>query len=80
MNNMIPISFKELTNLQAIGINPNLCRVGVLSFESDKYISTRDVQPNGDANLQICELEKNFQLTIICLDFISLIFLVSLIN
>lgn len=63
MNANIPISFKELTTLAAVGINPNLCKLGVLSFESDKYISARDAQPNGDANLLICELEKNFAIS-----------------
>ena len=63
MNANIPIAFKEVINLQSIGINPNLCKLGVLSFESDKYISARDLQPNGDANLLICELDKNFSLS-----------------
>lgn len=55
----LPISIKEVTNLTNLGIGTNLCKLGNLAFESDKYICAREVAQDGQINVIICEMEKN---------------------
>lgn len=59
-SNNLPITVKEVIQLPNIGIDSSLCKIGFLSFESDKYISAREVGQDGSSNIIICELEKNF--------------------
>jgi clathrin heavy chain len=54
--NSLPISVKEVIQLQTLGIDSSLYKLNNLSFESDKYISARD-----NNNIIICDVEKNFQ-------------------
>jgi clathrin heavy chain len=58
--NQLPIEFKEVIALPNIGIDASLCKFNFLSFESDKYISAKDVGQDGSTNIIICEIEKNF--------------------
>src|SRR5690349_19743789 len=59
-NQMLPITVKEVILLPNIGIDSSLCKIGTLSFESDKYISAKEVGQDGNASIVICEIEKNF--------------------
>jgi len=58
----LPISVKEVIQLPNIGIDASLCKIGTLSFESDKYVSAKEVTGDGTSNIIICEIEKNFNI------------------
>ena len=61
MNQALPIEFKEVLQLSHYGIDPSLCKINTMAFESDKYICAREVQNDGNSsNIVIMELEKNF--------------------
>lgn len=58
----LPINIKEVTKIDNHGIGSGLCKLGVLSFESDKYICAREVGQDGQVNVLILEMENNMNL------------------
>ena len=42
MQQSLPIRYAEAFKLSTLGLNPDLFKLGVLSFESEKYISVKD--------------------------------------
>jgi clathrin heavy chain len=47
--------------LQQHGFDSSLIKHGVLAFESDKFICAKEVDPQGNANVIVCDVGKNFE-------------------
>lgn len=56
----LPIKIEDIASLPNLGISASLCKFGLLSFESDKYIAAKEIGQDGTTNIIICEIEKNF--------------------
>lgn len=54
----LPINIVEKANLANYGINSGLCKLGSLSFESDRYICAREPTQDGKVNIIYLDLEK----------------------
>ena len=59
----LPVQMKELAVLHQHGFNPSLIKLGTLSFESDKYICAKEVDPQGNASVIVCDLMKNMEIS-----------------
>jgi hypothetical protein len=44
----VPFAFKEVTKLTSFELSPQSFKFGVVSLESDKYLSAKENLPNGD--------------------------------
>ena len=51
----LPIQMKELTQLSQHNFTPDLIKLGTLTFESDKYICAKEVDPQGNVNVVVCD-------------------------
>ena len=60
-NQSLPVQMREMAMLQQHGFNQNLIKLGVLSFESDKYICAKEVDPQGNASVIVCDLNKGME-------------------
>ena len=56
----LPIQMKELTQLSQHNFTPDLIKLGTLTFESDKYICAKEVDPQGNVNVVVCDVQNNF--------------------
>ena len=61
MSQQLPVQMKEITNLLQHGFDASLIKHGTLTFESDKYICAKEVDPQGNANVIVCDVTKNFE-------------------
>ena len=61
MSQQLPVQMKEITMLQQHGFDSSLIKHGVLAFESDKFICAKEVDQQGNANVIVCEVGKNFE-------------------
>ena len=59
----LPVQMKELAVLPQHGFNPSIIKLGTLSFESDRYICAKEVDPQGNASVITCDLNKNFEIS-----------------
>lgn len=57
----LPFKYQEVTKLTAFELAPSSFKFGVVSLESDKYLSAKENMPNGDSFLTIIELQNNMR-------------------
>jgi hypothetical protein len=55
----LPFKFQEVTKLTSFELSPSSFKFGVVSLESDKYLSAKENLPNGENFLTIIELQNN---------------------
>jgi len=58
-----PFNYGETANLTSFGLENTHFKFGVLSFESDKYISVKEPSTDGQGNLIVVEPLNNFKFT-----------------
>jgi hypothetical protein len=51
-----PFKFGEISNLTTLGVDPKFFKFNVTHLESERYISVRDTDANGTAQLTVIEL------------------------
>ena len=56
-----PIKFQEVTKLTSFELAPSSFKFGVVSLESDKYLSAKENLPSGEQFLTIIELQNNMR-------------------
>lgn len=61
MNQISPIKFQELTKLTSLGIAAEVLKQANVSFESDKFITIKEVAPDGSVQFNIIDVTQNFK-------------------
>lgn len=59
----LPVNIRDISMLQNDGIPSNLCKLGTLFFESDKYICAKQPTNDGKVDVLIIDLENGRKLT-----------------
>ena len=54
-----PVKVQEVTKLPSFEISPQSFKFGVVTLESDKYLSAKENLPSGENFLTIIELQNN---------------------
>ena len=58
-----PFRYGQVSNLSELGIDPKFFKFNVTHMESERYVSVRDVDANGTAQLSTIELFNKMNVT-----------------
>ena len=62
MSTSLPIKFTEMFKLSGAGIPPEIIKQANVCFESDKYITIKEISPDGNSSFYIVDLLQNFKI------------------